>query len=289
MPERTLFGAALRDWRERVSPSAVGLADGSRRRTRGLRREELAELAGVSADYLKRLEQGRGHPSAGVVNSLAGALRLDRADHENLCALAGHAAEGGRVPRRISPGAQRLLDRLDGTPVCLCDAAWTVLGWNAAWQSLQCGDDPSQGEQRNLARKIFGVEASRVHRSPERQARFEATLVADLRSAALRYPADEELAALIRDLRAGSTSFRTLWASGSTSRHDDDQVIMTVPGVGDITMDCDLLTVRDGDLRAIVFTAEPGSPDADRLKEPRPGDKVGQVGDPPKWHGGSDG
>jgi transcriptional regulator with XRE-family HTH domain len=99
MLEHGSLAALLRAWRERADPVAAGLGGGGRRRARGLRREELAELAGVSVDYIKRLEQGRGHPSAGVVNSLARALGLDRADYEHLCAVAGHGCFLTHTPR----------------------------------------------------------------------------------------------------------------------------------------------------------------------------------------------
>jgi transcriptional regulator with XRE-family HTH domain len=279
MPERNALGTALRGWRERLGPAQVGLAEvgpaevglagNRRRRARGLRREELAELAEVSADYLKRLEQGRGRPSAGVVNSLARALRLSRAEYEYFCALAGHpATETGSVPRRIGPGPQRLLDRLDGTAVCLCDATWTVLAWNASWEALQCGERAAviDDRERNLAWRLFVGPPGRVRRSPEARARFEATLVADLRAAVLRYPADQDLADLISSLEAASSSFATRWSSGSTTRYQDDRVIIDHPAAGDIAVDCDILTIRDGDLRAVVFTAEPGSADAARLQ-----------------------
>src|SRR3954447_5801556 len=98
------------------SPRPLGLPVG-RRRVRGLRREELAERAGVSADYVRRLEQGRSHPSAAVVNAIARALRAGRSDCERLCALAGYTAADGLVPREPGPAALRLLQRLGDTPV----------------------------------------------------------------------------------------------------------------------------------------------------------------------------
>src|SRR3954447_15487531 len=114
------LGAAVRWLRENTDPVSVGLPTSGLtsgvRRVRGLRREELAELAGVSADYVRRLEQGRSHPSAGVVHAIARALRVGRADYERLCALAGYAAADGRVPAEAGAGAMRLLERFDDTP-----------------------------------------------------------------------------------------------------------------------------------------------------------------------------
>jgi transcriptional regulator with XRE-family HTH domain len=245
----------------------VALTAGGRRRTRGLRREELADLAGVSADYIRRLEQGWSHPSAGVVNSLARALRVDRAEYEHFCALAGHAPADGPVPRGIGPGARRLLERLEGTPVCVCDATWTVVAWNSAWEALACGGQMSHSWDRNLAWRAFNPDSGRVRRSAEQAARFEAMLAAELRTASLRYPADDTLAALIDELRSTSRSFSTLWSRAGAVAHQDDQSVLSHPEVGDIALDCDLLTARDSDLRAMVFTAQPGSEDAGRLRE----------------------
>jgi transcriptional regulator with XRE-family HTH domain len=284
MGEHLLFGDALREQRERTSPATVGLRVAGPRRARGLRREELADLAGVSADYIRRLEQGRSHPSAGVVTSLARALGANRAEYENLCALAGHAPADGRVPRDVHPGTRRLLERLDGTAVCICDAAWTAIAWNGEWEALQCGERTSHVWDRNLAWRAFRQDDGRVRRSAERRANFEAMLATELRSASLRYPADDGLAALIDDLRSTSRSFSTLWSKGSTVAHHDDRATVRHPEGGDITLDCDVLAVRDGDLRAMIFTAQPGSDDAGRLREVVGGPKasagfrVGQIG-----------
>ena len=134
----TEFGRALRRWRDRVAPEAVGVPVGRRRRAAGLRREELAGLAAISADYLTRLEQGRAtSPSAQVVESLARALRLGDADRDLLFELAGLVAPGpGLVPTRLTPSVQRLLDRLSGTPVCVYDASWTLVVANAPYDAL---------------------------------------------------------------------------------------------------------------------------------------------------------
>jgi transcriptional regulator with XRE-family HTH domain len=138
MAERHELGGVLRGWRERLQPAAAGLSgSGGQRRSPGLRREELAALASVSPDYIKRLEQGRARPSPAVLDSLARALRLTRAEYEYFCVLAGQAAtRTGQVPRHIGPGAQRLLDRLTDVPAAVYDAAWTMLACNASWAAL---------------------------------------------------------------------------------------------------------------------------------------------------------
>src|SRR5438067_5029923 len=120
------FGRMVRRSRDRVAPESVGVPVGRRRRAAGLRREELAGLAGISADYLTRLEQGRAtSPSQQVVEALARALRLADAERDLLHRLAGHAAPGPDVvPFRVTASVQRLLDRLAHTPVAVYDAAW---------------------------------------------------------------------------------------------------------------------------------------------------------------------
>jgi transcriptional regulator with XRE-family HTH domain len=264
---RQAFGAALRQLRERTEPAAVGVPAGGRRRARGLRREELADLAGVSADYVRRLEQGVRHPSAGVVTALARALRLGRAEYERLCALAGHAAADGRVPREAGAGAVRLLERLDGAPVCLFDAAWNVVAWNGAWAALQCGEPTTHPWGGNLAWRVFGGAPGRVSRTVERAAGFETMLAARLRSTSLRYPADTSLAALVDELRSTSGPFDRLWRTGRTAVAQEDRAVLSHPDVGEVTLDCDLFAVPDGDTLAMIFTTRPGSVDAARLGE----------------------
>ncbi|MCF0085658.1 hypothetical protein B0E37_00700 [Streptomyces sp. MH192] len=261
------LGSALRELRDRTTPAAVGLPSVGRRRARGLRREELADLAGVSADYLRRLEQGRRRPSPAVVTALARALRVSEAEYERLCALAGHAAADGQVPRVTGAGATRLLERLGNTPVCLCDAAWNVVGWNDAWAVLQCGEPTASPWDRNLAWRIFGDAPSSVHRTPEHATGFETLLTARLRTASLRYPADDSLAALVDELRATSASFDGLWRAARTTGTQEDRSVLRHPDVGELTLDCDLLAVPDGDAVAMLFTAAPGSTDAGRLHD----------------------
>ena len=269
------LGAALRQLRERTEPTTVGLPAAGPRRARGLRREELADLAGVSADYLRRLEQGRSHPSIGVVNAVARALRVERTEYERLCALAGHAAADGHVPREVRAGALRLLERLEGTAVCLCDATWNVVAWNGAWAALQCGETTAHAWDRNLAWRTFGDAPGRVSRTPERAAHFETMLAAQLRTASLRYPADEPLAALVDDLRSTSRTFDGLWHAAQTAPAQQDRAVLSHPDVGDITLDCDLLAAPDGDLLAMLFTTRPGSTDAARLGEIVSGGQIG--------------
>jgi DNA-binding XRE family transcriptional regulator len=261
------FGQAVRRWRDRVSPEAAGLPAGGHRRAAGLRREELALLAGISVDYVTRLEQGRAsNPSAQVVEALARALRLSRTERAHLFRLAGLAPPGPEaVPAYITPSVQRLLDRLTGTPVAVYDASWTLLVANPPYAALM--GDPSgwRGNQRNAVwRNLLGP-GTRVQHTPESLRGFEAALVADLRAAAGRYPADQRLRRLVAELHANSDRFAELWDSGAVGRHEAARKTIDHPQVGPLTLDCDVLTVAGSDLRIMIYTAEPGTEDAERL------------------------
>lgn len=263
------FGRTVRRWRDRVTPESVGVPTGNRRRATGLRREELAALAGISADYLTRLEQGRATaPSAQVVESLARALRLADAERDLLYRLAGHAAPGpDLVPSRVVPSVHRLLDRLSHTPVVVYDASWTLVLANAPYDALMGETTSWRGLARNAVwRNVTGL-PTRVAHTPREQAEHEARLVADLRLTASRYPADRTLRRLIADLAAGSPRFAELWDAETPPPLTEPSRHKTIdhPAVGPITLDCDTLLVALDDLRISVYTAEPGTEDAERL------------------------
>jgi transcriptional regulator with XRE-family HTH domain len=264
------FGGTLRRWRDRVAPEAVGVPVSGRRRASGLRREELAALAGISVDYLTRLEQGRAvSPSEQVVEALARALRLSDAEREHLFRLAGLAAPGlGLVSTRITPGVQRLLDRLAHTPVCVNDAALNLILANAPYDALMGQTSTWRGNDRNgVWRNLVGSGGRAVHTAAER-AEFEESLVASLRVTAGRYPADRGLRRLITELRAASPTFVELWETAELPdpREQSRHKIIDHPDVGRITLDCDVLIVAGDDLRITVYTAEPGSADAEKLE-----------------------
>lgn len=263
------FGRAVRRWRDRVAPESVGVPVRGRRRASGLRREELAALAGISADYLTRLEQGRAtSPSAQVVESLARALRLSDAERDLLYRLAGHAAPGpGVVPSRVAPSVQRLLDRLSHTPVVVYDATWTLVLANAPYDALMGDTTTWRGLERNAVWRNVTRLPTRVVHTAREQAEHEARLVADLRLTASRYPADRALRCLITDLASGSPRFAELWDADAPPPLTDPSRHKTIhhPAVGPITLDCDTLLVTLDDLRITVHTAEPGTEDAERL------------------------
>ena len=268
--EDSEFGRAVRRWRERATPEAAGLRTGGRRRAVGLRREELAGLAVISVDYLTRLEQGRAtSPSAPVVEALTRSLRLSDAERDLLFRFAGLAAPGpGFVPTRITPGVQRLLDRLSGVPLVVYDAAWNLVVANAPYDALMGQTSALTGNERNgVWRHVVG-DGSRAVLTAEEHAEQVSRLVADLHLTALRYPRDGRLRRLVAELRAASPRFIELWeatpnpAPADQSRHK----VIEHPAVGPIALECDTLVVARDDLRIMAYTAEPDTEDAQRLE-----------------------
>jgi transcriptional regulator with XRE-family HTH domain len=263
------FGRTIRRWRDRVPPAAAGLPTGGRRRAAGLRREELAGLAGISADYLTRLEQGRARsPSAQVVEALARALRVSDPERDLLFELAGHSAPGPDVvPTRITASVQRLLDRLADTPAAVYDATWTLLAANAPYDALMGETTSWQGLERNALWRGFVGLGNRVVHTPEEEADLRAGQVADLRRTAARYPADRQLRRLVQELSAHSPRFAVLWERDDPEPRQEPskRKVVDHPAVGPIALDCDVLVVATDDVRLMVYTAEPGSEDAERL------------------------
>jgi transcriptional regulator with XRE-family HTH domain len=157
------LGATIHAWRDRLTPGAAGLPSGRARRAVGLRREDLAELAGVSVDYIVRLEQGRATtPSAQIVSALARALQLSRQERDHLYRLAGlQPPQDGTITDHIPPGMQRVLTRLGETPVAVFAADWQLIWWNRSWAALLGDPSSVAAEDRNLVKARFPVAADR--------------------------------------------------------------------------------------------------------------------------------
>jgi transcriptional regulator with XRE-family HTH domain len=262
--EASELAACLRTWRDRLEPSDVGLPAGGRRRTPGLRREEVAQLTGVSVDYLARLEQGRASsPSPQVLDALARTLRLTGEERAHLFRVAGHALPGaGHMRRHITPSVQRILDRLADTPVMVTDAAWHIVAWNPLAAALLGDLSALSDRERNVAWRCFTQPPGRVRSDAEPHG---AEIVASLHDAAGRHPDDPLLHDLIADLRATSAEFERLWQERPVSEHVASRKTIDHPQVGPITLDCDHLKVAGTDLELVVYTAEPGSEAATAL------------------------
>jgi transcriptional regulator with XRE-family HTH domain len=264
----TELGQALRRWRDRATPDAAGLPKGGHRRAAGLRREELALLAGISVDYITRLEQGRAtNPSVQVVEALARALRLSADERTYLFGLADLVPPGPElVPAFLTPSVQRLLDRLVDTAVAVSDAAMNLLVANSMYAALMGDPSALRGLERNGVWRAFTGVPTRVRHTPEEHEAFEIGLVAELRATAARYPADRQLQRMIVELRAESERFAELWDAGVVGRLDASHKTIEHPQVGLLTLDCDLLRVEAGDLHILVYSAEPGTEAAEKLR-----------------------
>ncbi|MDX3762568.1 helix-turn-helix transcriptional regulator [Streptomyces sp. AK02-04a] len=269
------FGVALRGWRERLSPLAGGLESAADRRIPGLRREELARLAGLSVDYVVRLEQGRArNPSAQVVTALARALRLDTTERDHLfrCARLSPPSSGD-VPLHVPPRVHRLVQQLGDRPVAVYAADWTLVSWNRMWTTT-VGDPRTYGwDQSNLVAGMFrsngGHRVDSIAAWPIRswagdEAEEEA-LVADLRVTATDYPRDARLATLVDRLLHTSPRFARLWYNGTAGLHTGDRKTIEHPLVGDLALDLDVLMVPGSDLRIVAYSADNGTNEAGKL------------------------
>lgn len=269
---RAGFGATIRMWRNRLPPSAAGLPVGRARRAVGLRREELAELAGLSVDYVVRLEQGRATtPSVTVVASLARALQLTTVERDHLYRLAHLAPPADdAISDHIPPGVHRVLNRLGDVAVAVFAADWQLIWWNRGWAAL-LGDPASLPPHlRNFARDRFPVDAGPIRLAQwpvtERDKdAVDAAVVADLRRATGRFSGDTRLTRLIRDLAAGNERFAALWATGTVAAHREDHKTIEHPSVGEVSVDCDVLTDGDSEFKIVIMTAVPGSADETKL------------------------
>ncbi|GAA3417900.1 helix-turn-helix transcriptional regulator [Streptosporangium vulgare] len=263
------LGAFLRSRRERLRPRDVGLPPGSRRRTPGLRREEVAVLAHISTEYYVRLEQGRApRPSGEVLSGIAGALRLTDAESDHLHVLAGTApSRGGPHRRDVRPSILALLERLPQTAAFVTSAAFEVLAWNDLAAALMEDFSTLAPKDRNLARRAFfgSARADAELYGISDAAEFRHHVVMRLRSTLARYPSDSAVIDLVDELRDGSPEFARLW-----ERHDVRAAPMLTktfrhPVVGEITLDCDSLTLTDRDQSLVLYSAPPGSRDAEVL------------------------
>jgi transcriptional regulator with XRE-family HTH domain len=261
------FGRAVRQLRERTSPESLGLPTVGARRTAGLRREELGDIAGMSADYVRRLEQGRSHPSPGVVSAIARALRVGRADYERLCALAGYAAADGDVPTTLGPGATRLMERFAGTPMCVADAAMNLHAVNGAFLTLDHWDLTGSRWDWNIAWRAFCDPLDRFRQSAPDATDHEAVLVSQLRAAMLRYPTDASLGALIDEIRTKSALFDGLWRNPRKIVAYESSADFTRRDGRSLTLTGNVLTIPGEELSAVMLTAAHGSDDEARLRE----------------------
>ncbi|KOV82113.1 helix-turn-helix transcriptional regulator [Nocardia sp. NRRL S-836] len=262
------LGAFLRSRRARLQPQDVGLPPGPRRRTPGLRREEVAVLAHISTEYYVRLEQGRApRPSGEVLAGIAGALRLTDVESDHLHLLAGTAPTRSGLHRRdVRPSILTLLERLPHTAGFVTSAVFEVLAWNDLAAALMEDFAALAPRERNLARRAFlGPQHPDAVYGISDLAEFRHHVVMQLRAAHARYPSDPAVTGLVEELLDGSPDFARLW------ERRDIQVAPVLtktfrhPSVGEVTVECDSLALTERDQHLVLYTAPPGSRDSEAL------------------------
>ena len=271
LDRRAELSEFLRTRRARLKPEDVGLPSmGRRRRVPGLRREELAQLAGVSVAYYTRLEQGNGrNVSAEVLDAIARALRLSDTEHAHLVHLARPTRQSRRprVPKRqeqARPALRHLLDAMEGVPAYVGGARSDILAWNRMAAALFGDWGRLPAAERNWARLTF--------LDPDYRELFldwdskAADMVSYLRLYAGRNPEDPELSALVGELSVKSEEFRRLWATHDVKEKGHGVKRMRHPVVGELTLAYETLHLPDDDGQFLcVYHAEPGTPSAEAL------------------------
>ncbi|MCP2343838.1 helix-turn-helix transcriptional regulator [Actinomadura rupiterrae] len=266
--EKDQLAEFLRTRRARIGPEDVGLPSGARRRTPGLRREEVARLADMSVDYYIRLEQGRGpNPSRQILGALARALRLSDDERTHLFNLAGEPPVPPQgPPQDVPPGIVHLLERMDDTPAYVLDAAYNVLAWNAMAAALIADFSVLPPNDRNPMRWFFLVKESADICPESEYFQFARESAADLRAAQGRYPNDPGIRSLLDELHEKSALFRLVWAEHDVEVRRTNKKTMTHPAVGKLELHCDVLLVPEKDQKVILYTATPGTESHEALK-----------------------
>ncbi|MEV6931640.1 helix-turn-helix transcriptional regulator [Dactylosporangium sp. NPDC051485] len=258
----------LRRCRERLQPHDVGLTAGARRRTPGLRREEVAQLAGMSADYYMRLEQARSpQPSTQLLAPLARALRLNDDERDHLYLLAGHRPPTGRqAGDHVRPGLLFLLDRLTDAPAQILNDIGDLLAQNALAESLFGGVCSTQPQNRNIVWRWFTDPGTRAAYPAEDRDHYGRLHVADLRAAVARRSGDPAALDLVRRLRAASPEFAELWERHEVGVRRNGNIRVIHPTVGLIDLTCEQLLSPSEDQHLLLFTPAPGSRNAEQLQ-----------------------
>ncbi|WP_031481349.1 helix-turn-helix transcriptional regulator [Streptomyces bicolor] len=261
------LGDFLRSRRGRIQPEEVGLPSYGRRRVPGLRREEVAQLAGVSVDYYVRLEQGRGQRvSDAVLDAIARVLRLDETEHAYLRTVA-RPRRGGDAHRpeaaRVRSGVQALLDSMDRTPAFVIGPRMDVLAWNSLADAVS-GYSRTAPADRNIPRHVF-LDPAAHDLYPDWPA-IAAQAVAHLRLKAGHRPDDAELCTLVDELSVRSEDFRRLWTDHQVKACMSGMKRIRHPLAGLLTLPFETLTIpTEPDQTMVVYTPQPGSATAERL------------------------
>lgn len=265
---RSGLAAFLRARREALQPQDVGLLPGARRRAPGLRREEVAQLTGMSADYYTRLEQARGpQPSPQMLQALARALRLTSDERDYLFRMAGHAAPGRfDAEAHVAPALLRMLDQLADTPALVLSGLGETLVANRPAMALFGDHTTRVGWERSDAYRWFTDPAAREVYPERDRARHSRSLVANLRVAYGAMGARSRAGELVEVLAAESDEFAELWRQQVVARRYEDRKTLIHPVIGRIEVDCQVLFVEDQAQSLLVLSAPPRTGDAEKLR-----------------------
>ncbi|MDR7275716.1 MmyB family transcriptional regulator [Catenuloplanes atrovinosus] len=262
------LGGFLKSRRDRLSPSDLGLHPTSRRRVPGLRRDEVANLAGASVDYYVQLEQGRGaQPSEQMLAALARALRLTLDERHHLYHLAGRPLPpSGGGGAHVHPGMLELLDRLDTTPAQIISDLSVTLAQNRLAAALLGPPTAATGIRASFIHRWFTDPSARDLYHPDEHDHQSSVFVADIRAVSARRGPDEFVTALIRSLLRDSDEFRRLWARHHVAIRRADRKRLLHPLIGEVELNCTSLLSEDGTQRLLWFTPPPGTPSVERLE-----------------------
>jgi transcriptional regulator with XRE-family HTH domain len=265
--DRDALAEFLRARRQALAPADVGLTAGPRRRTAGLRREEIAQLTGMSVDYYTRLEQRRGpQPSTQMLAALARTLRLRLDERDHLYRLAGHPApERTASSPYVRPALIHVLDQLDDCAAFVCSDLEVFLAQNRL-SVLLMGDHVGSGARDSMVWKWFLGTGYRELFPAEELEHHARIRVAALRAAWSRRRGDADVQALVDGLLSRSEEFRRLWDRHEVGIPPDDHKTFVHPKVGRISVDCEILATADGNQRLVILSAPPASEAYNKLK-----------------------
>jgi transcriptional regulator with XRE-family HTH domain len=266
--DRPQLADFLRTRREALQPEDVGLPRGPRRRTGGLRREEVATLSGMSTDYYGRLEQRRGpQPSEQMLAALARGLRLSLDERDHLFRIAGHnAPQRALRSDHVSPGLMRVLDRLDDTPAQVITGLAETLRQTRLATALLGDQTGFTGFSRSLIYRWFTDPAARSIYPEEDHPQHSRLFAADLRAAYSREGRGSRAAALLDALLAASPEFAALWGEHQIGLKRRELKRIQHPEIGVLELHCQVLLDPDQSQLLLVFTAVPGSPSYEKLQ-----------------------
>ncbi|CAL9550864.1 hypothetical protein SUDANB121_04452 [Nocardiopsis dassonvillei] len=268
MIDRTGLAEFLRSRREALQPEDVGMLRGRRRRTKGLRREEVAVLCHMSTDYYSRLEQERGpQPSHQMLASIAQGLHLSLDERDHLFRLAGHNPPArGAVSEHVSPGLLRILDRLDDTPAEIVTELGETLRQSPMGVALTGDTTRFTGPERSIGYRWFTDPGSRLLYAPEEHAFLSRMYASGLRQVLTLRGPDSPAAHLAELLLERSGEFRRVWEEHEVGVRPHEVKHFVHPEVGALELHCQRLVDPDQSHSLLVYTAVPGSESHERLR-----------------------